>query len=354
MEQKKFSVIVIFVCLLGSALVVPRAYAHPLVDEAVKAYNNADFDRALKALNRAEAGDDLNTADLMQLFEMRAMVYSAMDQEESMRMDLQRLASMKPTHRLGRIAPPQVRDAFDEVRAAVQGAIAIDLNAQALPGELTITARVRRDVTKIGKHLFIFTKSGEAEWVKHEGNEAKVSAPDGAKVEYYAELMGPGGAVVTNVGGAEGARLAQIPAILEPEVIVKEKFKAKIPAGVWALWGVGAAGLIGGGVTGVLTMREDNRLKDGCGGSGVSLCTQSDVDKADRFALMTDVMLMSGGASAVAGTVWFLVSRKKQKREFESQQSTVGFSRHEQRARVTNVAPWIASQSGGLVLRGSY
>ena len=216
-------------------------------------------------LRRRKPGRDLSTQDLMKLFEMRALVYHAMDSRKKMRRDLQRLASMKPTHRLGRLAPPQVRDAFDDVRQAVNGAIRVDMAAQALPGELRINARVRRDATQIGKALYVYTRLEEGDWVQHTGEIAAVSLEEGGQVAYLLRrTCGPGGAILTRTGSRKQPRMAEIPKVEGPVIITKTgpQFKAKAPAGAWVGWGVGAAGLIGGGIIGGLTLKQDKKLEN--------------------------------------------------------------------------------------------
>ena len=294
------------------------ALAHPLLDQAVASYEEADFSNALSAFVEAEKRTDLTTSDLMTLFEMRALVYHAMGQEDEMRQDLQRLASMRPTHRLGRIAPPSVRDAFDAVREETRGAISIDISAQASPGQLRITAKVKRDITGIGTALRIFTLADRGEWNRADGDKAIVELPDGGEVRYYVELLGPGGAVVTHRGTEADPRLAEVPPLVDTEIIVKEAFKAKVPVSAWVTWVAGAALLAGGGITGGLTLKQDNKLQS-CKNNPTG-CPKKDVDKADTLALMTDIMLGAGAVSAITGTVIYLVSRKKQKREYEAAQ----------------------------------
>ena len=187
------------------------ASAHPLLDKAVEAYEDADFDAALDAFTEAEGGNELSAEDLLRLFEWRALVYHAMDDEVRMRADLRRLASIRPTYRLGRLAPPAVQSAFDDVREAIAGGIDIEVSAQALPGRLRISAVVRRDVTSIGRSLVVYSKIDGEEWSRSVGERAVVSHPEGGRVDYYAVLIGPGGAIITRAASRKQPRQAEVP-----------------------------------------------------------------------------------------------------------------------------------------------
>lgn len=136
--------IIVFLVSWGSAAGV--ALAHPLLDRAVAAYEEADFAGALRTFDTAARNADLSVDELLQLFEMRALVYHALGDARSMNADLQRLAAVRPSHELSRLAPPPVRDAFERVRAAHSSPNHVELRIEetSIEGEGWVVAQVLR------------------------------------------------------------------------------------------------------------------------------------------------------------------------------------------------------------------
>jgi hypothetical protein len=75
----------------------------------------------------------------------------------------------------------------------------------------------------------------------------------------------------------------------------------------WVTLGVGAALLIGGGVTGGMALGVDGELKDDCVGSHCPENREADIDKLDNLALTTNILLGVGAAAAITGTVLLIV-----------------------------------------------
>ena len=112
-------------CICGLALlliaVLPAgAFAHPLVDRGIEAYENADFETALSSFARAEYAEDLSREDLVVLLHNRALVYFALGDTDSMERDLRRLARIDAGHEMDEAVPPTVRQAFDRVRQVTE------------------------------------------------------------------------------------------------------------------------------------------------------------------------------------------------------------------------------------------
>jgi hypothetical protein len=128
------------------ALVPAAARAHPMLDRAVVAYEEADFERALRTFDMAAANADLSVEELLQLFERRALVHHALGDDDSMRADLERLLAVRASYQLGRLAPPSVRSAFEEARAAAADAGSVELRIEEtrIEGELWVVAKVLR------------------------------------------------------------------------------------------------------------------------------------------------------------------------------------------------------------------
>lgn len=106
------------------------ARAHPLLDRAIAAYERAEFEQALRTFHTAERNADLSVDELLQLFEMRALVHDALGDRASMRTDLRRLIAVRGSYQLSKLAPPAVRTAFEELRKASSGPQAVELQIE--------------------------------------------------------------------------------------------------------------------------------------------------------------------------------------------------------------------------------
>jgi hypothetical protein len=177
------------------------ASAHPLVDRGVRDYEQAEFDRALRSLDRAERARNLTRADLVALYRCRALVHAALDSEEAMEADLLRFASLDESGDLGRDAPPRLRRVFERVRERAREPISLNLEVTIVGDGMRLAAEVGNDVAALTREVRLRVKS-RGEWQDAEGSEiVLVSLGEDEVVEYYAEAIGPGRAVLV----AEGA-----------------------------------------------------------------------------------------------------------------------------------------------------
>ncbi|MFO0683173.1 MAG: hypothetical protein U0234_14040 [Sandaracinus sp.] len=199
----------IAVVALGGVLAVlsgvapQHAWAHPLVDEGRRLYEEeADFVAALDVLGRAAAGSDLSADDLVDLFETRALVYLAMGRDEDMRADLRRLAAIRPDHALPSTTPPDVVAAFADLRASSPGAPRLTATIEPSALGVTITVRLDNDPAGLVREVRISGRAPGGDWERATGAPLFVATPSGGVVEYYAEAVGPGGAVIARSGEA--------------------------------------------------------------------------------------------------------------------------------------------------------
>lgn len=137
---------VITALFLFASFVAGEARAHPLLDDAVAAYEDADVRGALRTFNLAARDADLSVEELITLFEMRALVHHAMGNETAMLRDLERVAAVRPGHRLTDLAPPPVREAYLETLEANGGTMAVELvlEEKAFDGKPFVVARMER------------------------------------------------------------------------------------------------------------------------------------------------------------------------------------------------------------------
>jgi hypothetical protein len=135
------------IVLFASAWALPTPVrAHPMLDRAVASYEEANFQAALQTFDAAARNADLSVEELLELFEMRALVHHALGDEAAMRADLRRLTAVRPSYELGRLAPPPVRNAFEEVREANGGTFGVELRIDEtiFDGAPWVVARVLR------------------------------------------------------------------------------------------------------------------------------------------------------------------------------------------------------------------
>ena len=117
-----------------------------MLERAVASYEEANFEAALRTFDTAARNADLSVEELLELFEMRSLVHHALGDDAAMRADLHRLYAVRPSYRLGPLAPPPVRDAFEEVRKEDAGARGVELRLDGtrIDGAPWMVARVLR------------------------------------------------------------------------------------------------------------------------------------------------------------------------------------------------------------------
>jgi hypothetical protein len=74
-------------------------------------------------------------------------------------------------------------------------------------------------------------------------------------------------------------------------------------------FGLAAVGVVGGTVTGILSISAVNSAKSGCAGNRCPPSTYNDIDTATTTGNISTVAFIVGGAGAAAGVVGFLLRR---------------------------------------------
>jgi hypothetical protein len=131
------------------------------------------------------------------------------------------------------------------------------------------------------------------------------------------------------------------PAVPEqPPAAAKES--AGVPVGAWVGFGVGAAGLIAGGVFVLLNRMDRTAANNDCNAMGCPLSKQSDItsldNQANTAAMLSWIGLGVGVAGVGTGAVLYLVRGKKASSDSAAAQ----------------VHPWVGPQGGGLGLTGVF
>lgn len=240
--------------------------AHPLLDQGVASYEEADFEEALRAFDSAARNADLEVEELLHLFEMRALVHHALGDRASMQNDLRRLASVRPSYRLSRLTPPPVRQAFDDMLEANGGSLGVELviEDKTFDGVSFVVARVDQVPAGLVDHVSLqcrVRKNGRSVLRTAQGSQVSVKLPPSG------EHDGCEAKALTRLGGVlfdatiEGSRLPavsnafQAPRYTTPSDESAVRKKKKWP------WIVAAAALVvAGGVTAGVVVSQ--RSKD--------------------------------------------------------------------------------------------
>lgn len=145
----------IIALLVSVSLFAGEARAHPLLDDAIAAYEDADVRGALRTFNLAARDADLSVEELLTLFEMRALVHHAMGNETAMLRDLERVAALGTGHRLTDLAPPRVREAYLETLEANGGTMAVELvlEEKSFDGKPFVVARMEQVPKGLVHHI---------------------------------------------------------------------------------------------------------------------------------------------------------------------------------------------------------
>lgn len=130
----------------------------------------------------------------------------------------------------------------------------------------------------------------------------RVTADGRAPFEKTITLPNKGGVVVVD------ADLAMVGGQTKSDPVTQEKGGSVVPAIV--AFGVGAAGLAFGGVTGGLELGKVKDLEQRCPNKMCPVDVQADFDKAHQLATLSTVGFVVGGVGVAAGVV-LLVVRKK-------------------------------------------
>lgn len=184
-----------------------------MLDQAKRRADRAQFTRALDLLAQAEASDDLQRDDVVELLQIRATVQFALRDTDELDSDLRRLASLDPSFVWGPRTPPALRRAWDGVLDEIDDELEVRVDVDHEPGSVRIRARVRGDVEGLVRATTIHGRAPGGEWLSSDSGELTV--PSAGGVEYYVEAVGPGQAVIAGEGTRDD------PTYAEPETSVR-------------------------------------------------------------------------------------------------------------------------------------
>lgn len=193
------------VALSASILWCATAQAHPAVDEARGRYERGDFEGTLATLDALDDDAGLSAADLVRLLELRVLAARALGDEASTDAALEALASLRPDHRFGPEVPPVVQARFASIVAS-SAPLAVEARAEADGDEVVLSVRAAHDRSRLVRSIRVHAALGGV-WRTERGPSLRLRVDPGAEVAWFAELVGPGGAIVRSAGSREQPRL---------------------------------------------------------------------------------------------------------------------------------------------------
>ena len=187
----------------------PAALAHEAVDEGIRAYGVAEFDRALDRFAAALEGSGLDRAALLELLVYRALVFQALDREAERDADLRALALIAPDHPLVPAAPPPLRAAFAAMVDHTTP-LRVSVSAQRRGEAVELVGHADPEGNGIVDAMRISIRVDDGEWQTHR-DRVVVPLAAAARLAYHIEAIGPAGVVLARSGSRQSP--LQYPAI---------------------------------------------------------------------------------------------------------------------------------------------
>ncbi len=216
------------------------------IGKARTLYENANFEEALDMLASVADADTLSRYDLTELLFLRATVNFALGRNDEVEHELHRLVAVDPSYVPDQGIPPRLRSQLDKIRKK-QRQVSMELSLKQKPGAVRIVAQMKDNPKGLAQQVAVFARVGSGQWRASEGGSIELPASEGATVQYYGYIRGPGNATIARVGsrqhprssaltgaGPDQQRLVQV---MEP---VDEGRSGK-SAKVWWLVGAGVA-----------------------------------------------------------------------------------------------------------------
>lgn len=200
--------------VLALLFAASTAKAHPLLDEARRHMDAAEFEAAVDVLGQVDATEGLSRESLVELFEIRAMASHALRKRRAMHNDMQRLCALAPRHDLARVFPPEMHAAYKKACRGRSKALSLIASALPVSGGVQIDVDVRHSAPGLVREVLLWARTdGSDEYSVAKGDPARVRAPSGATVEYFAQALGPGGTVVAQLGTPSRPRRVNLPSV---------------------------------------------------------------------------------------------------------------------------------------------
>ncbi|MEM9190218.1 MAG: hypothetical protein AAGF12_13620 [Myxococcota bacterium] len=190
------------------------ASAHPLIDLAAARFEQAEFEAALALCRDAKAGDDLTRTDLARLYELEALVHTALGNDPEAWAAFEQLAVVDPSYRADPTTPPEFQEALTAAVENGPGPIALSAAVAWRGATLSVAAVLRNDRLGLVREVHLYARSEGGEWEGPSVGSIDIRSRSGS-AEYYLQAVGPGGVILANEGSGDTPRVAH--AALGPE-----------------------------------------------------------------------------------------------------------------------------------------
>ncbi len=186
----------------GSLAATPPAAAQPAgLQAAARQFRDgafADAEETYQALLAADEGLDRST--LESVYRALTMVRRALQDDAGVERALTALLSLDPDAVL-EDAPPSLGRVVERLREEIRAPVGVEVQSEVRGGEARVTVRATEDVASLVRSVRLYVREEEG-WRARSGDTHRL-APD---TEYFAEAVGPGGAVLASDGSATDPR----------------------------------------------------------------------------------------------------------------------------------------------------
>lgn len=194
--------------VLALALVISSATAAAQdatsrLAEAESAYREGRFDEARQLVDRVASGDELETLDeVRQLLVLRVQINAAMRDRDAVTADLRRLAQLDPEWAPPEAIPPEIRQELSALAGTIEP-VRLEVTHEEVFGGVVVRAEASGTGSGLTRGVRMYARTPGGEWLAHDGDILRVPTPPGRVIEYYAEVVGPGGATVVTAGSSD-------------------------------------------------------------------------------------------------------------------------------------------------------
>ncbi len=214
-----------------------RAQVSPDVAEAHRAALAGNFDAATGALDAALARSNLSREDLLTIYEAKVFVDFANGATDRMGENLERIAALDPNHAFDpNFFPADVTNVFRAIVNERGAPLTVEADAVVLAsGEFEVRAEVDND-PGLSRDVRVYGRGGAGQW--ETGSRSVRVAAEGADTGlYYAEAIGPGGAVLARDGQPLSPRTVDLSG-------APEEGGGGVPMWVWIAGGAVLAAIV--------------------------------------------------------------------------------------------------------------
>lgn len=191
------SLVVVTALVCDASSASAQAWEH----EAIAIARAGRASEAIERLERAEAEEVRARSELVALHALRAELRDALGAHDAARIDLRRLAALDPTRDLPSSATLELRRALDEERAALGGALAVDVDVQRGAGRAVVRVHARHAPSGLVQAVRVSVRSArDGRWQVLHGDEVDIPIESIDALDLAIELLGPRGIVLATRG----------------------------------------------------------------------------------------------------------------------------------------------------------